>query len=189
MTEKKDLWLVFLLGLITCGIYNIVVAISALKSIYKIKGDEEAFGNRIIIWIIYYSAYFVFTIGINVVQIVAVFLSADSASSDTAGSIIALTSGLGIMFISIAIPIIAMVLYYQEFEVLTQVSNNYGIKTTPGYKMACILLGAASIQIASLVLQARLNKLIDLENNRPSNPTNPTNPPMDGGNDKELVEL
>ncbi len=172
MTEKKDLWLVFLLGLITCGIYNMVVAITALKRIYKINGNEQGFNKRIVIWIFYYASYYILFIAMYIFVIVGT-LMLESATFEEAGFILAGLGSVVWMISWLAIPIIGLILYYQEFNVLTEVSNKNGIKTTPGYKIAVILLGAANAVTASLILQARLNKLLDLQNNNTSTPNAP----------------
>ncbi len=172
MTEKKDLWLVFLLGLITCGIYNMVIAITALKRIYKINGNEQGFNKRIVMWIIYYSSYYVLFFAMYIFVIVGALMTESNALENAGYALIAFST-VAWFVVWLAIPIIGLILYYQEFNVLTIVSNKHGIKTTPGYKIAAVLLGAANPMTASLIFKARLNKLLDLQNVQPTTPNTP----------------
>ncbi len=190
MTEKKDLWLVFLLGIFTCGIYNIVVAVTALKSIYKLNGDERAFEKRIVYWILYYAGYYILLIAYYVTQFTGTVMAEVNNFDSTGLAVMLGTMGV-IWIVWLLFPIISLFLYYHEFGVLTDASNKFGIKTTQGYKMAVVLLGAANVAVASLILQARLNKLVDLQNTRPTAPTTPSMPntPSDNETSKELLDF
>ncbi len=156
MREKKDLWMVALIGFFTCGIYNIIVAIPALKEFYRLNDESEKFGKRIAYWAITYVAYIVLYTSRVVLDLTLEFTNASE--------IIYIASIL-LSLISLAMVIVFFILCLQEFEVVTQVSNKKGMNTTPGYKLLMAFFASNNIFTASLILQARLNKFIDIENN------------------------
>lgn len=149
MNKKRNLWVMVLFGILTFGIYNLVVVLRLLKSYYSLEGSGKVgYSARMSLWSFYYLTY----MGSIMFMVLTV--------RDGQAGLLTFIAACLIMFVMLS----GIMLLVGEFETITGVSNKVGLRTSEAYRYIIPCLAYGNITIVSLVMQSRMNTLIDLEN-------------------------
>lgn len=137
-----------LFGILTLGIYNLVVFIKLLKNFHYLGGENTGYRTKSLLWLFYYLTY------MSGVFILAILTIANNESTMT----------LVIFFLSLLFIVCSGIwLLIREFENIAIISNKYGVVTSESYKYLAPFVSYGSIFTVSIVMQSRLNTLIKLE--------------------------
>ncbi len=147
MDKKRDLYAMLLFGILTLGIYNLVVTLKLMKNFYTLNGTPEIYSKRVGMYCLYYIA------GIASYGLYAYSFAQGS-------NILMFSSMVLVMFIYLSAIIMVMV----EYAVITVVSRQYGIVTGEAYRYIVPCLTGFNTIVISLTMQTMLNKIIDLKN-------------------------
>ncbi len=142
--KKRDLVIMWLLGVITLGIYSFCATLSILKGFYTLSGNEQVFKKRMSQWLVMYIALIV-----SIISTIALAVGQYGFFSFISSVI---------MFMILIMMITMMV---AEFALVAKVSNDYGVKTRLGYMYIVPCLAYNNFNILALVLQTKLNKVLD----------------------------
>ncbi len=147
MNKKRDLFAMLLFGILTLGIYNLIVTLKLLRNFYDLNGTPEVYSKRVGMYCMYYFALIA-----NVGFYSYCFLNDNKFLAFIA---LAVT-----MFIYLTSIMMVMV----EYAVVSKIANSYGIVTSEAYMYIIPCLTGFNTIVISLTMQAKLNKILDLQN-------------------------
>ncbi len=147
MNKKRDLFAMVIFGLLTLGIYNLIVTLRLMKSFYNLNGTPEIYSKRVGMYCVYYIAMIS-----NVLFYGYCYINGSSFL------------GFIALCISMFIYLSAIVMVMVEYAIVSKISNSYGIVTSEAYRYIIPCLTGFNTIVISLTMQTKLNKIIDLQN-------------------------
>lgn len=147
MYKRRNLWVMIILQICTFGIYGFYAFYKNLECIYSFSENKGSlFKQRILKWII----LFVITFISGVISTILVAVGVLSV-----GPALFLFAIIGL-----SVQLIILFMLVKEFDLLGEISNNYGIPTSDVYRYLYAIVTCSTPILSALVFQIRLNTIV-----------------------------